>query len=255
MSVREKGSVYEQPSIYNQGGGGGFWNVDGYTFVMPPYLQPVEYIDTTNAENFTAMGPFNLECKNTYDIKFILSYATLNNANTRPWQLVVALGETGSNVNIGYAFKSDANLGTFFYTGGVQPDVNMTGFHTDTDKVTFRFSASNQKLIVTDEHGNVAQGTRNAWFNYPKWGMWSVGGLSSQGANYPFKGKFFGLIIKEGSKPLLALFPCRRTDNNMPCIVDVVSGSIGSNWTNKFDVSGVTFGPDIDLDELALNFS
>ena len=253
--IGNKPSVYNAQSVYNQGVGGGYYEIEGSTIVIPPYLQLVEYIDTTNTTNFTAMGPFNLECKNTYDIKFILSYDPLNNPSAKPWQFVVALGESGSNISIGYEFKTDAKKGTMIYTGGVEPDVDLTAFNTDTDKVTFNFSAANQKIVVTDEHGHSAQGTRNSWFNYPKWGMWSVGGLSSQTNNLPFKGKFYGLICREGSTPLIALFPCRRTDNGKPCIVDVVSGSVGFNWTNNFDVSGVSFGDDIKIEDLEQYFN
>ena len=53
MSLLEKPSIYNAPSVYNQGGGDGSFTVDmgggvKQVFTLPPYLTPVEYIDNSN---------------------------------------------------------------------------------------------------------------------------------------------------------------------------------------------------------------
>lgn len=260
MSLFEKCSVYNQPSVYNQGGGGGGvstfdidLNGEKNTLFWSPYLTPVEYIDSSDytGSNLSILMATQLQLDSNDEIAVFISYDRNKCSwGNRPFYGDPAIGVTGSNnaITCTTGFNSNYGNGFSIYYGNVQTSLDSFAIHEE-DKVCIKLKLSNKTLYVSDEHGNTFTNQSYSAYNTPIEGAFSVFGLSYQNPTQSFHGKFYMAYIRNGNKIKAAFVPARNKENNQPYIVNVANGAVGVNQTNELNTV-LEFGPDIDLSEI-----
>ena len=260
--IQNEHSVYNQPSVYNQGGGGGSFTVDlgggvSQELTFPPYLVPVEYIDTSDytgtyfgikgiwqAELDTAND--NFTAKIAYDVNKVTS-------NDRAMCTALPSPQTGYNSTI--LFNARPNKTILLYYASIQNDINGPNLHVD-DYVLVKYKGATKQLLVTDGFGNSSSHVSNQGHTVVKNGSWTFFGDSPSSPQYPFHGKIFYSYIENGGRIKALWVPARMKDagNTQPYIVECVSGVVGINWSNNWSTSGISFGPDIDLSDIGNYF-
>ena len=249
-------SIYNAQSIYNGGGGGGEFTaeINGVksNLFFPPYLTPVEYIDTSDmtATNFCLRGSKQFTLDPNDEIVTVVSFDTskiINNGD-RIFTTTLALGNGGYNSTIDVLVTPNKKFQVYY--GSIQTSLTGSNIHTD-DRVTIRLKLSNKTLYVTDQHGNIHTYQSNSGYNTPLQGAYSVFGFAQQSPTYPYHGKFLYSYIRNNDKVKAGFFPARNKENNLPYIVEVTDGSVATNWTNSVNPAGVVFGPDVDLKAVA----
>lgn len=257
-------SIYNAPSVYNQGGGGdGSFNVDlgggvSQTLVFPPYLVPVEYIDNSNANTnntFCMMASEQIPVatqKTDLYIKFVFQANKnfIGNYDTaKPYNYTPAFIYNGSD-----EIRANVRKNSITGDGIIEP---VFGYRTvlfspvDLDKKLTLITRSINGLFILQEEGGTPQvqtDTRAA----PSKNMGHVMIFNYQTvANQIFRGKiFYGYIKNETTGEILSLLvPARskNTDDKKPYIVECVSGSVLINCSEDLNALGFEFGPDIDL--------
>ena len=261
MSLLEKPSIYNAPSVYNQGGGGGggSFTVDigggvSQELTFPPYLVPVEYIDNSNLahNNFCLYAseqiPIVGNASNLY-IKFVLkanANALTENAETKPYNFTPGF-ISGSNDEIRANIRKYNGNGIVTIICGNKnqtfSDVDYTKkltLITDTAHNLFTLKQNESSQTLTD---NRTPPTKN-------FGRVSIFNYDLVGPSI-FRGSFFYGYIKNSSTNELysLLVPARAKNDNdtKPYIVECVSGSVAINCSQNLSTSGIEFGPDIDL--------
>lgn len=248
-------SIYNAQSVYNQGGGGGEFTaeINGVKsdLFFPPYLTPVEYIDTSDltATNFTLRGSKQFTLDQNDEFVTVVSFDTSKVTNNdRVLTTTLALGSVGSNSTIDVNVRPNKTF--MVYYGNVQTSLTGSNIHTE-DRVTIRLKLSNKTLYVTDQHGNSHVYQSSSGYNTPLQGAYGVFGAVQQSPNFPYHGKFFYSYIRNNDKVKAGFFPARNKENNLPYIVEVTDGSVATNWANSVNPAGVVFGPDVDLKAVA----
>ena len=238
--IGNKPSIYNAQSVYNQGGSGGGGGGGGY---IPDYLQPVAYIDTSAASGKICMVmPWQKTLDSAMDFQAVVSKVTKSTAG----HFFVAGQVANENISNG---NLDAYINTNYawcFFGNIQLDVSVSGFNL-MDEIKYKLTGSQKKFTCSDSGGAHTQtSTSSSSYNYPKWGIIGIFGNPKQSDPYTFYGRFHYAWIKKGDERLLCVIPCRHKVTGEPYVMDIVTGVVGKNWTNKFDMSDVSFGPDID---------
>lgn len=258
--IENKPSIYNAPSVYNQGGGGYNFDVEingnTNTLVFPPYLVPVQYLDgsVVTGEIVPVMST-QLQAKSTYIIKCVFSLKISDMKTTNYVFDFYPAYDSGSTSHIKvFVEKSSSNIRFVVSYSNWSFWVNANSLQWDTDKITVKLDANQKKFLASDEHNNSVAGSVTSALNQDKYGLCSIMGqtLSNE---YPLYGKFYYCYIQDGDNVAGLWIPCRRNDGNINFyIADCVRGSVGINYTGVFDAPGQVFGPDINLDEVQQYF-
>ena len=260
--IENKPSIYNAPSVYNQGGGGGSFEVDigggvSQTFIFPSYLLPVEYIDTSDYTGslfgIRARWQVELDTQNdnytskiAYDVNKVTNNDTVMGSD-------LPFGDSGFNSTI--VFKARPTKQILFYYAAIQNDTTGTNLHVD-DYIIVKYKGANKQLLVYDGFGNSSSHTSNNGHVVVKNGLWNFFSDGAGYPQYPFHGKWFYSYIEKGGAIKALWVPARLKDssNNQPYIVECVSGVVGINSSNNWSTSGMAFGPDIDLSDIGNYF-
>lgn len=261
--IENKPSIYNAPGVYNQGGGDGSFEVDlgggvSQTLVMPPYLQPVEYIDTSNISDdhyFGLMMAAQIQgqtAANDYVIK--CAFAPNENAIQSNEQRTIftyaapyMYGDTYKEISV--IVTKDVTKNTIIPVfGSFSPWLENFDFSKKFEVVID--APSNAVRIYNDGALNRTQ-TMNA--TPPSYNLGQIMLLNYQNTNKRvFKGKYYYTYIIDSSDKIISLLiPARAKDPNdtKPYIVDCVSGAVAINCSINLNVTGVEFGNDINLSE------
>ena len=239
--IQNEHSVYEQPSVYNQGGGG------NGSILVPWYLQPVEYIDTRLcAGSIDIILPWQYE--QNIDDEIFVYMSDLQQDGLCAFSLCPALGPSVTNPFFVIFRKSNGEYAV--HNRYMMPDITPGALHPD-DILEFKFNTNESRATITDQHGNTRTNTQYGGFNSGKWGTVSIFGIEGQ-YTQTSKCVFYKAALKNGNNVKMGVIPCRNTINGEPCVVEVTTGIVGKNYTNQIDLTGVIFGPDIDINNLAL---
>lgn len=252
--IENKPSIYNQASVYNQGGGSGTFDVDlgggvSQTLVFPPYLTPVEYIDTTNysINELNLIGCSQFKSSDDYITKVVFKQGV----TPAGYETIIgysAAYNTGSNYD--FQIYSRENSGNYII--GCQNGGNSHDF-TSLDiqkKYTATFTARTKvfRLDYEGGHSEYTDSRANPQKNFGQWSFFNYFGTQS---NKTFHGKlYYGYVIE--NDVLIALWvPAKAKDHTdtKPYIVECVAGSVGVNCSENASTSGIDFGPDIDLSE------
>lgn len=258
--IDNKPSIYNAQSVYNQGGGGGTFDVDigggvSQTLVFPPYLQPVEYIDTSNVTEDQYFGLLmaaqipGQTSANDYTIKCVFqpNESTISNNQQRTIFCFTApymFGDTYKEISL--IVTKDSNKNTIIPVFGTfSPWLETFDFSRKISVVIDQ--AKNSTKIYYDDslQRTVAMGATP-----PSYNLGNIMLCNYQNQNHRlYKGKLFYVYIKNSSGIVSLLIPARAKDPNdaKPYIVDAVSGAVAINCSINLNVTGVEFGPDIDL--------
>lgn len=258
MSLLEKPSIYNQASIYNQGGASSSVdvNINGVvtTLVVPPYLVPVEYIDSSD---YTANLQIGLSSQipaaadsSKYMFKAVLKQTLDKMTNDQTYRIFgySPYGKYNNN----YELRASTRL----YNGNGLLDV-FYGFNSNqfsavdfSKKLTLRINAAQKRFTVSEENGATQTYVDSRSYPSKNFTQIFVFNYNSNSAE-SFKGRFYYAWITKDNVIISALIPCRSKDTNdkKPYIADVVSGAIGVNNSENLFTTGIEFGPDIDLDD------
>ena len=194
--IGNKPSIYNAQSVYNQGGGSGAFTVEmngeKSNLFFPPFLTPLEYIDTSDltAANFSVRGSKQFTIDQNDEFVTVVSFDTskiiIN--GERIFSTALALGNSGSNSTIDISVTPNKLFSCYY--GNIQAAVTGSNIHVE-DHVKIRLKLSNKTLYVTDQHGNSHTYQSTSSYNTPLQGGFSVFGLAQQSPTYPFHGKFF----------------------------------------------------------------
>lgn len=239
--IENKPSIYNAQSVYNQGGGG------GGSILIPWYLQPVEYIDTRLClGSIDIILPWQYEQNVNDEIFVYLSDLALDGLCA--FSLCPALGPGVTNPFFEIFRKSNGEYGV--YNRYMMPDITPGALHPD-DMLEFKFTTNESRATIKDQHGNTRTNTQYGGFNSGKWGTVSIFGIAGQ-YTQTSKCVFYKAALKNGNDVKMGVIPCRNKINGEPCVVEVTSGIVGKNYTEQIDLTGVVFGPDIDINNLTL---
>lgn len=257
MSLFEKSSVYEQPSIYNQGGVDGSFNVDiggvSQKLVFPPYLVPVEYIDasaitTSNYYVFPVVNKFTT--KATFKIKTVFSFdsaiidSDINNKNILNYHAPL-----GSSTDSSWLIELGVNSGgRYSYRFGGKNFFIQDSNFVNTDKLTMILDVSQGLATLYDESGHYKTHSETPSYTFGNIGWCGVFGDQRTTPPNQYRGKLYYSYIQDGNTIVTLLIPAREKNTNKLFMVDCVSGCTVSNFATGND-TGVSFGPDIDLSE------
>lgn len=255
-------SIYNAPSVYNQGGGGSsefIIDIGGgvsQKMTFPPYLVPVEYI---NFEDYTAnafcmLAPVQFYLENNDELFFKIAFDTSKIVTAEYiFSGYPALGENGSNIYPTLYVQSSKRVKINY--GNVGAEITGPNLHTD-DYITIDYKNQTKTLLVKDGFGNSQTNTSTNSYNNPYQGYFSLFGLNHQSPVYNFHGKIFYGWIKNGDKVKALFVPARFKDtgNSNPYFVECVKGTIGYNVSKNWSTSGIAFGPDIDLSDIGNYF-
>ena len=260
MSVREKSSVYEQPSVYNQGGGGSSFDVDigggiSQTFVFPQYLQPVEYISLENytANNFSLLGCSQVQAAQDYyfKTKFSVNYNKMGNDYEVPFDFAPAYHH-----NDNHEIRISVNYLKYIIVGFGSANIQFSSLDYDKTMIVEVDCPHNLfKLSYADGSNSFSRtdtrnkGTRNM-------GQWTFFNYFQTTAAQTFHGKIYYTYLKQGNSAKALWVPARSKDANdkKPYIVECVAGSVGVNCSENASITGIEFGPDIDLSDIGNYF-
>ena len=262
-------TIMNAPTIYQTGGGGSTFDVDigggvKQTLVFPPYLQPIEYIDTSNISEDHYFGLImaaqiqGQAAANDYVIKCAFSpneNAIQSNERrtiftyTAPYMY----GDTYKEISV--IVTKDGTKNTIIPVFGTfSPWLENFDFSKKFEVVID--VPSNEVRIYNDGTLNRSQ-TMNA--TPPSYNLGQVMLMNYQNIDKRvFKGKYFYTYIIDSSnnKIISLLIPARAkapTDTK-PYIVDCVSGAVAINSGLNLNVSGIVFGPEIDLNNIQQYF-
>lgn len=255
--IGNKPSIYNAQSVYNQGGESGTFDIDigggvSQTLVFPPYLIPVEYIDTSgiSTSNYYVFPVVNkFTTKSTFKLKSVFSYEnTIMNADNNIKFVTYYHAPLGSSTDSSWNVYLGLNsYGRYFYRfGGKNFLIERDGVFVNSDKLTFTLDVYNGLATLTDESGHVATHNETPSYNLGNIGWCGVMGNQSTNPPDQFRGKLYYSYIIDGDNIVSLLIPAREKTTNKPFMVDCVSGAAVSNFTTGND-TGVLFGPDIDL--------
>ena len=260
MSLLEKPSIYNAPSVYNQGGGDGSFTVDmgggvKQVFTLPPYLTPVEYIDNSNytAGRLNIIGSRQINAAadaSQYYVKLVVQ------ANKNKWGNYVVdafiltqglkVGGTSSDTRFSFTKsigRITANIGN--------ASTSISNLELD-QKLFIEYDAATINLVVKSSNGVIGSATGSGSYPTVNYGQFSVFNNFADSPNYIFKGRFFYSYVKKGDEVEALFVPARRKDgsNTQPYIVECVSGSVALNCSTDSTTTGIEFGPDIDLSDI-----
>ena len=261
MSLLEKGSVYEQPSVYNQGGAPSSVDVDingvVNTIVFPPYLVPVEYVDMSN---YTGDKTFTIECPEQIAIvdnvsklvsKFVIKADDSKVTRTlqKPYNYLDQYISSNNDVRA-YLNKDNYGVGHVCIICGIRNyDLTPIDF---TKKLTLVNRNKQNLFQVIEEGGSTRSGTDSRSMPTRNYGRLLL--FHSHDSNTFFYGRiYYGYMYNEDTNELLSIvIPARAKDENdkKPYFVECVTGSVGTNVSVDASTSGIEFGPDIDLSEI-----
>ena len=257
--IGNKSSIYNAQSVYNQGGGGSSFDVvvnDITTkMIFPPYLVPVEYIDTSalNTSQYNVFfTPKKFTTKNTYKIVTVFSFLENvidenNNLNYIFFAHAPLGYGTDNSINIYFALVS---FGRYAYRyGGKNFLIDQPGLFVTTDKLRAILDCSTGLFTLTDESGHVKTKSETPNYSFGPMGQFSVFGNSATNPPGQFRGKFRYMYILDGDNVVALYVPAREKETNSLFIVDCVSGNVGGNLATNDD-SLLTYGPDIDLSQI-----
>lgn len=261
-------TIMNAPSVYNQGGGGdGSFVVDlgggvKQTLIFPPYLVPVEYIDTSNVTEDQYFGLLmaaqvpGQNSANDYTIKcvFQANESSISNNQQRTIFCYTApymFGDTYKEISVIVTKNNNKNtiipvFGTF------SPWLDTFDFSRKI-AVVIDQAANATKIYYDDSlQRSVAMGATPPLFN-----LGNIMAFNYQNINHRlYKGKLFYVYIKNSSDIVSLLIPARAKDPNdtKPYLVDCVSGAVAINCSINLNVTGFNYGPDIDLENIQQYF-
>lgn len=255
--------IYNGDGIYNGGGGDGSFEIElngtKTNAVFPPYLIPVEYIDT---KDFLESTNFCIEIPEQIDVSQLSNF-----------ECVCKFKLTGTLVNSTPAYvismypndeiTNNVDFRTSVYTKpGYNSVLIACGFcsksfpNVDLSKdIIVKFTSSNKNFQLIEIDGSQ--------YNYTDTRNLLTKNLSQANIfnekfaiNGVFKGRFFYSFISNDDKVSSLIIPARAKDVNDKKIymVECVSGSVGINFSSNIITSGAIFGPDIDLDNVQQYF-
>ena len=248
--------------VYQSGGGGdGSFDVDigggvSQTLVFPPYLQPVEYIDTTNLTEDHYFGLMmaaqipGQSAASDYITKCVFS----------PNESLIQSNERRTI----FAYAAPYMYGDYYKE--ISVIVTKDGTKNTIIPVFGSFSSwlenfdfSKKFEVIIDAPADVVKiyndGTLNRTVPMgatpPSYNLGQIMLLNHRNDNKQvFRGKFYYTYIKDTLDKIISLLiPARAKNPNdtKPYIVDAVSGAVAINNGLNLNVTGIEFGPDIDL--------
>lgn len=258
--IGNKPSIYNAQSVYNQGGGGTF-DVDlgggeKQTLTFPPYLVPVEYIDTTDytEDALNIIGAAQFPTDNNYLLKCVFQQGATT-SNTETIFGFSACYNWTSNYDSSFGCrKSDSNFLVELSSGS-----NAHSFSgiNETKKIIASFNAASKlfKVEYSDESGYFDYNDTRA-LPSKNFGQWSIFNNWRVQASSTFHGKFFYSYVRKGGEIIALWIPARCNDDNVkqPYVVECVSGAVGVNCSENKSTMGIYFGPDIDLSDVSSYF-
>ena len=254
--IGNKPSIYNAQSVYNQGGGSGTFDVDlgggvSQTIVFPPYLVPVEFIDSSNytGSGLCILGASQIEKTNDYKIKTKIAPNKLS------------MGANDEQIlKICSAFKSSDSY--YYYNVKLIPNSDSITIQYANNSHQFDYLDFGKEMIIGFDCSSRTQSIKyvngqtishqdSRSFGYGNFGTWSFFNSFSISSGTMFRGKLYGTILYKLDEIKALFVPARAKNQNdtKPYIVDCVSGSVGVNCGDDSTTNGLTFGPDIDLSE------
>lgn len=254
--IGNKPSIYNAQSVYNQGGASGTFDIDiggvSQTLVFPPYLQPVEYIDTSEytTGKLNIVGSRQISSASDasqYFIKLALQ------ANKNKWDNYyveglyitpgLKVGGTTSDIRFTFSKSGIANA----TVGGVVASISSIELN---QKLFLEYDLTTRIFTIKSINGILAtaNGSSGALPTVDI-GWYALFNNMQDSPNYIFRGKIFYSYIKKGDEVVALFVPARRKDgsNSQPYIVECVSGSVALNCSSNSNTLGIEFGPDINL--------
>lgn len=251
--------------IYNGGGGGGgSFVVDlgggvSQTLVFPPYLQPVEYIDTSNVTDtqFCMLGAEQIPVvgnASKFFVKFVIkvnkSKITSTAQNCKPYNYTPPFIFSTSNECRANCRISNNNEGIVEINFGNRSSIF---YPVDFDKKLTLITNAKQDLFQLMQDDAITNYTDNRSVPGRNFGFAMIFNYqTTSGQN--FNGRvYYGYIKHVETNEIYSLIvPARAKDPNdtKPYIVECVGGSVLCNCSESLPGgSGVEFGPDIDLSD------
>lgn len=258
--IENKPSIYNAPSVYNQGGGGGSFDVDlgggvSQTLVFPPYLVPVEYIDVSG---YTGNKKFTIDCPEQIPIADNRSDLYVK------YSVQADISKLSTTLQKPFCYNPfETSTGNDQIRGGIRLLDNGDGYVTitcgwashsfdpvDLSKRINFIVDSKQNLFRVEEIGGETHTATDSRRD-PEQNVGHLLLFHANDSNTFFYGRiFYGYIRNATTKELYSFaIPARAKDPNdkKPYFVDAVSGSVGINVYNDLSTDGIEFGPDIDL--------
>lgn len=256
--IGNKSSIYNAQSVYNQGGGGdGSFEVDlgggvSQTLVFPPFLKPVEYIDTSEytGSGLCIQGANQTPRNPNQHVKIVIrpnpeKMSTLYPA--KPFGTVPAF-DYSNNQEI-YCYLQNWGSKSVALTYG------SNAHQFDGVDFTKKFSIdyfSQSKIFKIEYDGGGSQTFTDSRNNGSgNFGQWSIMNYFNKSADNIFHGRFYyAYLLSNNDSNIDALWiPAKMKDgsSDQPYIVECVGGAVGRNLSGDDSTTGVVFGPDIDL--------
>ena len=249
--------IYNGDGIYNAGGASSSIDVDingvVTTLVVPPYLVPVEYIDSSE---FTGNLQISLSSQipaaadsSKFIIKAVLKQNLDKMTNNQSYNI---FGYSPyANYNNNYELRASTRVynGNGLFVGVYGFNSNQFSGVDFSKKLTFRINAAQKRFTLSEENG--ATQTYVDSRSYPSKNFTQIFAFNYNSNNIEsFRGRFYYAWITKDDVITSALIPCRSKDTNdkKPYIADVVSGAVGINNSENLSTTGIEFGPDVDLD-------
>lgn len=251
--------------VYQNGGGGdGSFKIDvgggvEQNFIIPPYLVPVEYIDTseytTGKLNIIGSKQINSASDAAqYFVKLAVQ------ADKNKWgnyfvdslYLTPGLKVGGTNSDIRFTFGKNGLVTAI--VGGVTASISNMNLD---QKLFLECDLTTRIFTIKSINGILATATGSSGaLPSVNIGWYSLFNNMQDSPNYIFRGKIFFSYIKKGDEVVALFIPARRKDgsNFLPYIVECVSGSVALNCSSDSSTSGISFGPDIDLSDIGTYF-
>lgn len=265
--IENKPSIYNAPSVYNQGGALSSVDVDingvVNTIVFPPYLVPVEFVDMSNYTGLKTFRILNTEQipiaanANNLFVKMVIqtSYEKATDDPQKPINYLEPFTNGTNNeirANIRKLSNGDGYIEIVY--GLASP------YFTPVDlskKLELIIDAKNDSFKVKEIGGTTKTSINGS--TKPAVNIGRLITFQSHNVNAFFYGRiFYSYILNSVTKEIYSLvIPARAKDPNdtKPYMVECVSGSVGCNYSSDLTTGGIEFGPDIDLSEIQNYFT
>lgn len=235
-----KASSYNGTTVYNNGGGGGA--------IIPDYLQPVEYIDTSNynesMKNF-CLGGFISHTRSQNEFVKVRFIQNTSSSGTL-FSLYDAWGFTDSGETL-------LSVNSNFNFSGAMGQSNKSVSFATLDKsniLTGSFNYNTYTTKITDAQGVSVTNTDTAKTRYTaKQSRIGIFGQIINSPNYTFIGKIYDAKLYSDNELKIDIRMCRHKQTNKPFAIDIISGVVLANVGKDFNTEDyIEFGPDITLE-------
>lgn len=240
MSVREKGSVYEQPSVYNQGGSGGGGGGGG----LPLGLMQVEYIKNTYE------GVFYCDWDDEFitdsnPILFVDASAEVQEGDSSSdfkYLVMAQYGETSNFLRVSKGQNSSHQLMVSLYSGtphNLQTTMSLGSGNTFKSLLT---TCCGQSICSNNSYVQFAQHYTNSKVkSICIFGFIKKNGTWIHGSSYCSREKIYRIkILDSNFIPRADLLPVRQ--GTTPAFYDLVNDKL---FTPTRGGNYITYGPDV----------